>query len=100
MVARCPVAGQRTVAELCRCNMLIGGHSHSILSTGPAILQTAPSASYDPSMGMPRALWGAVAVLVVALLAACQPRPAPEGAAQAYLDAWARADYGAMYALV
>src|SRR5205823_2293601 len=65
-----------------------------------AILQTGPGAPYDPAMGMPRALCGAVCVLTVALLAACQPWPAPEGAAQAYLDAWARADYGAMYALV
>jgi cell division protein FtsI/penicillin-binding protein 2 len=59
-----------------------------------------PGAAYDPAMGTRRALSGAVWVFVLALLAACQPRPAPEGAAHAYLEAWERADYGAMYALV
>src|SRR3954452_5187149 len=69
-----------------------------MLST--AILRTGRRAAYDPAMRTLKILSGAVCVLTVALLAGCQPRPASEGAAPAYLDAWARADYGAMYALV
>jgi penicillin-binding protein 2 len=40
-----------------------------------------------------------LAALATSLLVACQLRPAPEPVARAYLDAWHRTDYPAMYAL-
>jgi cell division protein FtsI/penicillin-binding protein 2 len=40
-----------------------------------------------------------LAAIATSLLVACQSRPAPETAARAYLDAWHRTDYPAMYAL-
>src|SRR5262245_32529427 len=40
-----------------------------------------------------------LAALATSLLVACQSRPVPETAARAYLDAWHRTDYPAMYAL-
>jgi len=38
-------------------------------------------------------------VLALGLLVGCQPRPGPEGTARAYVDAWDRGDYAALYAL-
>ncbi|HZS00666.1 MAG TPA: penicillin-binding transpeptidase domain-containing protein [Chloroflexota bacterium] len=45
----------------------------------------------------PRQLVALLAVLALALCAACQQRPAPEVTARAYLAGWERADYAAMY---
>src|SRR5712692_5399469 len=39
-----------------------------------------------------------LAAIATSLLVACQSRPAPETAARAYLEAWHRTDYTAMYA--
>ena len=41
-----------------------------------------------------------LAAIATSLLVACQSRPAPETAARAYLEAWHRTDYAAMYALL